>query len=298
MNLLREIDTAGAPSDYLYARVRSRRAALDISGHKAGPADPHQALKAEQAWVYAQLNQKSRDRLLPFFEYSGLRTLVLALRFLSAGDPAAMATQLQFSLLHPQLHKVLLHAEQVTPVIRQLEQLLAGSYLFFVGVTQHYLRQGPGGLEQQLLGGCLQQGVNRSRCPALREMLIYLLDMRNLQALYKHLRWQIPTPPPLLEGGEILLRRYEDIWSTRDMNRLVKLIQKKVGQKADPEAFGVEDFLFQGLTTRLRRAGRNPLQEGLILDYLWRCQLSARNRGLHLATTSAPEQVKLREVQG
>jgi hypothetical protein len=127
-------------------------------------------------------------------------------------------------------------------------------------------------------------------------MLIYLLDMRNLQALYKHLRWQIPTPPPLLEGGAIELGRYEKIWSARDMDPLMALIQKKAGGKGDPEAIGVEDFLFQGLTTGLRRAGRDPLQEGLVLDYLWRCQLAARNRGLRLATSSAQEQRTLTEV--
>ena len=295
MNLLREVETAGVPDDYLFARIRFRRAALDTSGQGqwAGPADPHRALKAEHAWIYAQLNRGLRRKLLPFFEYTELGTLIIALRHLSAGDPVAMEAQLQFSLLHPQLRKFLMSTAKITPLIRQLENLLSKNNPFLNGLTEHYLRQGPGGLEQALLGGFLQQAAAQSRCQPLREMLHYLLDMRNLLALYKHLHWKVPTPPPLLRGGKLPPPITEKIWATQDMARLLELIQKRAGQKGDPEAPGVEDFLFAGLTRQMYRAGRNPLQAGLILDYLWRCRLASRKRGVHLQKTPAPPEAEL-----
>ncbi len=295
MNLLRDIDTAGAPDDYLFARIRYRRAALDTSGQGqwAGPADPHRALKAEYAWVYAQLNQGMRRKLLPFFEYNELGTLIIALRYLSAGDSAALKSQLQFSLLHPQLRKVLLGSDKITTVIRRLESLLSKRYAFLGGLTAHYLRQGPGGLEQALRGGFLQQATTESRSRPLREMLLYQLDMRNLLALYKHLHWKIPSPPPFLAGGTLPGSLTEKIWAAQDMAKLLELIQQRAGQKGDPEATGVEDFLFAGLTRQLHRASRDPLQAGLVLDYLWRYQLASRARGWQLKNTPAPPETAL-----
>lgn len=300
MNLLRETNTAGPPSDYLFARIRCRRAALDISGRSqvAGPAEPHQKLKAEHAWVYTQLNQRLRLCLRPYFEYGELRNMVIALRYLAAGNRTTLRPHLQFSLLHLQLRKILLNTAQVMPVIRLLERLLADTYPFFNGLTEHYLRQGPGGLEQALLGGCLQQAAAHNRCPALQAVLTYLLDMRNLLGLYKHLHWQLPSPPPLLTGGELGVARCEKVWSARDMDKLLDLVRKRAANSGNPEAVGVEDFLFQGLTQRLRAVGQDPLQAGLILDFLWRCQLATRNRGLLLADAHLPQQRATPEVMG
>ena len=288
MKLLREIDTIGAPPDYLFARIRCRRAALDTSGQRSwrGPADPRQALRAEYVWIYRQLDRRLRRKILPFFEYVELRSLVIALRYLAAGEQAALQRQLDFSLLDQQLQSLLLGAERVAPVTSALERLLAAEYPFFVGLAEIYLRQGPGGLEQALLGGCLQQAVGRCRGRLLHQLMSYLRDMRNLLAVYKHLHWQVPSAPPLLAGGELDLSRCEKICATGDLAGLLELMKKFAGQPGNPEAVGVEAFLMQGLTNRLRRAGRDPLQPGLVLDYLWRCQLAARNRGLRLSGAS------------
>jgi hypothetical protein len=294
MRLLREIDAAGASCDYLYARIRCRRALLASSGHVSqdysvqGGSDPHQALRSEHIRVYTQMGQALRQKLLPFFEYSEIHNLIIALRYLAAGDPAALNSQLHFSLLHPRLSKTLRAAERVSPLVFNLERLLADNYPFISGLTQTYLQQGPGGLEQTLLGGYLQAAVAKSRCQPLKTMLIYLLDMRNLLALYKHLHWQVPSPPPLLTGGELNLTDCQKIWGARNLPALLEMMRKRARQPWDPQAQGVEEFLFQGLTAQLRQAGRDPLQPGLVLDYLWRCQLSVRQQGLHPSSKPAP----------
>jgi hypothetical protein len=48
----------------------------------------------------------------------------------------------------------------------------------------------------------------------------------------------------------------------------------------DLEPRSAERQLLGGLTLRLRRAGRDPLGLGVIIDTVWRCQIAARNRAL------------------
>ncbi|MBW6511075.1 MAG: hypothetical protein K0A93_03010 [Desulfuromonadaceae bacterium] len=282
MNLLIDSTTAGYPSDYLFARIRYRRATLDSSG-PGGRGGPRQTMLGEYIWVYQQLNHRLRQQLLPFFEYVELRTLVIILRYLAANDPAAVETQLRLSLLGPQLKKIVRNAAHVATAISTLERQLADSYPYFSGLSTTWLRQGPGGLEQALLGGCLQHAVTRNCCHSLREMLVYLLDMRNLMALHKHLHWQVTTPPPFLNGGTLSAPGCEKIWATRDLHKVGDLMQQQTGLPGDPETIGCEDFLLRGLTRRLRHIGREPLQIGLVLDYLWRCWMAARDRGRSLS---------------
>ncbi|MDT8419613.1 MAG: hypothetical protein RQ754_04225 [Desulfuromonadales bacterium] len=229
------------------------------------------------------MNQRLRNRLLPVFEYFELRTLVIALRYLAAGDFSSMSAQLHLSLLHPQIIKLLRETKQVALLTAALERSLAEDYPYFNDLTATYLRQGPGGLEQVLVGCCLQHGIARSRSRQVWEFLRYLLDMRNLQALYKHIRWQVPVAPPILSGGEFLPERYEKIWQEKNLTDLLELIRKRAKRVDGPGEEGVEDYLLRGLSARLSRDGRDPLQLGLVIDYLWRCQLEARTRGLELA---------------
>ncbi len=284
MKLLREITAAGAANDYLFARIRCRRAALDLSGAKpwGGGGEPQELLRREYLWVYRRMNARLRRQLLPVFEAAELRTLVLCLRYLAAEDYSAIGSLLKLSLLHPLLQRELRGAKRVTPLVATLERLLAEQQPEFRGLSETYLRQGPGGLEQALIGGHLQRSLNCCRLTVLKEFLRYLLDSRNLLAIYKHLRWQVPSGPPLLAGGDLSLAVCEKLWRAKDLNGLLSLIKKFSGQTGDPEQFGVEDFIFQGLSQRMHRAGRDPLQPGLVIDYLWRCQQATRKRGLRM----------------
>lgn len=285
MTLLCEIITQGAPSDYLYARIRSRRAELNLyENSRWGRAGhPRTDFRAEYKWVYGEMNQYLRNRLLPVFEYFELRTLVIALRYLAAGDSSSMIAQLQLSLLHPQIIKLLTGTKQVALITAGLERFLAEDYPYFNDLTATYLRQGPGGLEQVLVGRSLQQGVASSRSRQVREFLRYLLDMRNLQALFKHLRWQVPVIPQILSGGELSPTICEKVWAEKNMTYLLELMRKRAKQLDSPSEDGVEEYLLRGLSVRLKREGRDPLQLGLVIDYLWRCHLEARARGMELA---------------
>lgn len=297
MKLLLEITTAGTSDDYLYARVRCRRAALDVSGTAplGGGEDSQEKLKREFSWVYRRMSSRLRRQLLPVFEAAELRTLVLCLRYLAAGDRSAIGSLLTSSLLHPQLQRELLAAKRGTPLVATLERLLAEQQPLFGGLAEIYLRRGPGGLEQALIGRHLQQSLERCRPGALQLFLCYLLDMRNLLAIYKHLRWQVPQPPPLLTGGGLSPGRCEELWRARDLKALLQVMRKFTGLDDDPEQLGVEDFLLRGLSVRLQRAGRDPLQPGLLIDYLWRCRQTVRNLGLRPGREPGPAALADRE---
>ena len=243
---------------------------------------PRELLKREYAWLYRQLNARLRRQLLPLFEAAELRTLILCLRYLAAEDRSAMEDLLRLSLLAPPLKRELRVATRVTPLVTALERRLGDTRPEFQGVAKTYLRQGPGGLEQALLGGHLQAALERCRLPVLKMVLAYLIDVRNLLGLYKHLRWQVPLTPPLLIGGEVGPAVAGKLWQAQDMPQLLAFLRKFAGQRGDPEAVGVEEFLLQGLAARLRRAGRDPLQPALVVDYLWRCYLATREQGLAL----------------
>jgi len=63
------------------------------------------------------------------------------------------------------------------------------------------------------------------------------------------------------------------------------LIRQAAGVKiASPDPTQVEVALYRGITRFLKGAGRDPLDEALILDYLWRCQLEIMNLSVLLAT--------------
>jgi len=291
MELLRTIRPDEASADYLYARIRSRRSRLEISGsdERSAGGEPRQMLRDQYHWVYRRLNRRLRAQLRPVFEYEELRTVMLALRYLAARDRSALAATVNGSLLNRSLGRAVTGSARVATAVAALERLLAEDYPFCRGLAEIYLKQGPGGLEQALNGGYLRQTVGRVRPPALRLYFRYLVSMRNLLALYKHLHWKLPLPPPLIEGGEIELDRFNRIWAEQDLPGVATLARKLTGRDEDPFQAGLEEMLCRGLAERLRLAGRDPLQIGVLLDYLWRCRMAARNRGLRINRSQASE---------
>ena len=281
MKLLIEIPYAGASSDYLYARIRCRRARLASGGLlRVDNKDPQQALLAEYRWVYRQMDAGLRRKLLPVFEYFELRSLVIALRYLAAGDHTALQQQLEQSLFRPEVVRAVTQARRVVDAISRLEQLLGDDYTLFSGLEKCYLRQGPGGLEQQLIGGQLKESLERANEPKVRDFLRCLLDMRNLLTLHKHLRWKLPLAPPLLAGGSLDAALLEKIWQEGELTGLQSQLQLFARQPLPPAGSSTEEYLQRALTDRLRGKGRDPLQLWLVIDYLWRCQEMARRLGL------------------
>jgi hypothetical protein len=292
MKLLTPTQPAELPREALLARLRCRRAAIDLraANHAAEAASADVVL-----WVYRRLNRRLRTRLEPFLDLLAMRSLILALRYTLAGEtpPAAV---LNHSLLAGSLKRLVTMTEESEATIAQLEAVLAKDYPFVTGLTATYRRQGPGGVEQQLADGILQHGLARSDNDLLEATLRYLVDMRNCLMINKLWRWQVGKTPPLAPGGRYAISSLQRIWATRDSDRLAGVVTRLAGKPlTSTDVVGMEQCLLSGLTRLLRLAGRDPLGLAVIIEYLWLAQLAVHNQVLRQALATDREEL-LEEV--
>lgn len=275
MKLLDSTKPAELPTEALLARLRSRRAQIDL-------VDPVAASTTEATiWVYQRLNRSLRKRLEPFFEVLAMRNLTLQLRYVLAGEvPTALPNK---SLLAKPLRQLISGMGENQSLIAQLEAALVSDYPFAANLTLTYRQQGPGGVERQLADGMLVDALERSRNDFLKTILSYLIDMRNCLMLSRLWRWQVRQPPALTAGGHLDRNELRRIWTNHDSERLVRLAERLTGEPLrsgnlhGEATTAMEQAFLHGLTKLLRRLGRDPLGAAVIIDYLWRTELAMHN---------------------
>jgi hypothetical protein len=265
------------PAETLLARVRGRRAAVDVHGADAAGGPPPQVAIA---WVYRRMGKRLRTALTPYLEVEAMQLLLLALRYRLGGE-AVPAGLLRQPWLHHDLAGLLEPPGERRAVVAALERRLLDHYPFAAGLTAGYLAGGPGEVEQQLAAGMLTHALTRARSPAVIMTLRFLVDVRNLLAVLRYWRWQLRAAPPLVAGGELPVAQLRQVWADRDVIRFDRLAARLTGRVLDDrEPRAAERQLLGGLTVRLRRAGRAPLGAEVIIDYLWRCRVATSNRTL------------------
>lgn len=291
MKLLTPTSPSELPTDALLARLRYRRSKIETAAgqSKAAPAeDP-------VCWVYQRLNSSLRKQLEPFFDLLAMRHLVLRLRYALAGE-APPARLKDDCLLAKPLQQLAATPGEGQDILARLEVALAADYPFVSGLVATYRNQGPGGVEQQLAAGILQHSLAGSSHQVLIMLLRYLIDMRNCLTIHKLWRWQTRRMPPLIAGGSLASATLQRVWATHDSARLTRLAVQLAG--SDPPASqptAMEQYLLNGLSKRLRQAGREPLELGVIIDYLWRTRLASHNQVLR-QTLAADRADLLEEV--
>jgi hypothetical protein len=273
MQLLATTHPSELPTDALLARLRCRRAAIDLTSDRTTEAPPGEVIE----WVYRRLNRRLRKRLGPFLDLLAMRNLVLALRYLLAEQDLPVSLR-QNTLLAKPLQELIMAPDAETTIVR-LESALVKDYPFVDGLAITWRSHGPGGVEQQLASGILQHGLNRSDKGIVGRTLRYLVDMRNCLVIKKYWRWQVNQAPQLTAGGSISVERLTRVWAIRDEDRLATLVTKLGGLPTrNLEAINLEQSLINGLTRLLREAGRDPLGVAVVIEYLWKTQLAAHNR--------------------
>lgn len=271
---------AELPAEALFARLRARRAALDLQGTGVTPPRPAATL----AWLWPRLENSLRIGLTPYLEIEAMLCLRLALRY-RLSDEVVPAGLLRQPWLAKELGILLGRPGDARTVLTQLEVWLTPDYPFAARLTNGYLAQGPGQVERQLIAGILMHSLARARVPVVRMTIRFLTDLRNLLAVLRHWRWQLRTPPALLPGGELETALLARVWADTDKAMLERLAARLSGKPLiDLEPRAAERELLSGLTRRLRQTGRDPLGLGLVIDYVWRCQMATRN---HLLQQSA-----------
>lgn len=302
MELLRDVTGRGYPREYLLARIRGRRrllvgdwgallatpdplAAIAALPYRQEPAPSKEAeiwsgMLREFAWLYAQMEQGTRLTFAPLFLYFELRTVVLCLRQRLAGDGGNCAQLLRFTLLSPQVQRVL-QAEHDTPAaISELSGLFAGLALPFKGVRQAYREHGMAGFEERLATVYLEQVTNGRLHPVLGEFFRRLIDVRNAITLAKHRRWRITAPPCFIKGGSIKDTLLLEAAREAEGSAMRAILLRLTGTEADLAAGNLESILLGRLTRLVHSMGREPSGIGCILDYLWLTAMQARNLSL------------------
>ena len=110
MQLLAMTQPAELPTDALLARLRSRRASIDLAAGKEELVAAHGEVVD---WVYRRLNKTLRKRLGPFLDLLAMRSLVLALRYLLAEQPLP-ASAMQNTLLAAPLLELMMAPDAET----------------------------------------------------------------------------------------------------------------------------------------------------------------------------------------
>ena len=298
----------GYPTDYLLARLRHRRGNLASARSSAGAIDealgqllqhgpavtPLQAratMHREFRWVYLQMNRELRVAFAPFFLWFELRTIVICLRHLRAGEREQSAERLSESLMGVRLQGALTSTAPPFAAAGPLAEL-AGADARQARELEGWYRERKGReYEQRLIALYLEQSTRQRLHPALQDFFSLTVDLKNLVAAAKQLRWGVFEPSPLIAGGKVSRVRLEQLLKQRDEAGLLGLLPRFPDQptpQSVPEK--LEHLLLAHLTRELRRHAADRLGAGFILAYLWECYLQSLNSALaHHAGTFGTE---------
>lgn len=245
--LLRPVDGPGWPRDYLLARIRGAQAQAD-----AAAGDPWPALLAAGRRLYPRFDPAWRREFAPLVGLLEIRALATALRLQQSGDSDRAAAPLHGSLLHPALLNTVSRAPERLPGLLQLPE--------GTGIRT---------LEEVLFDRELSHGRADCREPALQLLLQRLIDLRNLLAILKQLRWEGAAAPVFLSGGEVSAPRWRRVWRQQSLSELQLLVERLA-----PGTVGeLPTRLLADLERRLIRRGRDPLDAAVVLRYGWRLRL-------------------------
>jgi vacuolar-type H+-ATPase subunit C/Vma6 len=302
MELLRDMENRGYPREYLLTRIRARRsylihdwgaalatteplAAVSLTPwRQVSVPDSEEAvwtsLQRELAWVYSQMEQRTRTIFAPLFLYLELRTIILCLRRRAAGDEGDMAGLFRFSLLSAGVRGILQRNNDIPACVAGLAKLFGRMAETGTGFTKAYREGGLAAFEERLANFYLEQTAHARLHPVLAAFFSRLIDMKNLIILAKHRRWRITAPPSFIGGGKLRAAHLLDAARAPGMTGSARLLRRVTGTEVDPTAGNVESLLLAAISRMARRAGRETEGIGLILDYLWRCSMQARNLSL------------------
>lgn len=268
---------AGYPSDYLLARLPSRRTLRRTSCPAGSGEEAQRELDRELAWLHSQLEPHLRRELAPallFFEWP---RLLEALRCSEARDRAGVAESLRASRLALPLRKILAREAPFPQKLRELGAYLAGFEPTLAGLAEVWEERGRVGLEQALTTGLWGAARREQPRGPIRDFIDRLADRQELLRLAKAERWQREIPP------------------TDQSRRIRGLRRALVGRfsetAADPAA--LDRWLLRELAREWQLRGRNGGRLDRLLDYLWTCRLAARDCGVrHLEKLLGEARVK------
>lgn len=268
MEIFERIEDRGYPADYLLSRVRSRRVLYRNFIAARSPVEIWKHLLKEYRWIYTQMNGILRNIFWQFFVYSEFRTIFMCLRY-KKGEHRKIKELLCYSLLSDDLKELLRGDSDMMTAIKGIECAFLSISDRFRGLNDIFMKDGFKGFEQVLTNVYLDNTIDSKLHQAIRDFFVYIIDSRNIMAVYKHIRWQMHDYPPFIKGGSIKEARLKGIFQRQDISGITTLVQKLTGIITDNR--NIENSLLKGITHVLRKTAKDPLCIGVILDHLWRC---------------------------
>ena len=294
MELLLSIEDRGYPAEYLISRIRGKRAGLIsdwsplffdgtpteflASSRYRGfvtdrsPEGVWRDLMREYRRVYSLMNKRLRNIFRPFFLYSELRTILICLRNIEGRKGERNCDILISSLLSEEIKKVLRESGDVTAAVREIERCFLFISEGFAGIAEIYAGEGLQSFEKEFTDRYLLSTVKGKLYPLIKEFFVRIIDARNVISLDKYIRLNPKTAPSFIPFGSIKGPAFEGIVAKKDLFTLHRLAWIR-----DEETGMVEQALYRKITAFLRKAGRDPLSIGPILDYLWRISIEVVN---------------------
>jgi hypothetical protein len=249
-------------------------------GPVASEEDSWAGLLSELGWIHRQMHDRLRQTFAPLFGLYELKTIVLCLREKAVENSAVVAALLGPSLLSEPMKKALRDPADTRSTIANVVDVLARIGGGFANLDAAYAESGLRGFEDGLLRAFLEQAASERYHPRIDDFFCAFVDLRNVIILHKHLRWSMDAPAPFVDGGRVERERLTRILKDRSEPDFGRLVKELTGLPEAPSAAdeaGLETVLLRSLTSHLRRLGREDEAVGLILDYLWRNYVQARN---------------------
>ncbi len=301
MNVLETATDRGYPTEYLLSRIRGRRVYLikdwnallfSPAPHEALPGTRYRELVSEYAregalkgmlkefkWVYLQMNRGLRNIFAPFFLYSEINTIILCLRHkMEKGRKTDVEDILSFSLLSEDLKEVFRKDAALPVLLDEIERQLSSLSDNAEGLNDIYVKKGLKGVEEQITDSLIDQIMTSSLHAVIKNFIASLIDMRNIIALYKYVRWAVADGTVFIRGGALPAARLQGAAQRGDMSEVIRLIYELTGIIIEESGLsGVERVLISGLTKKVRIVAKESADIGFILDYLWKIYVEAKN---------------------
>jgi vacuolar-type H+-ATPase subunit C/Vma6 len=315
--LLLPVHGTGFPLAYLLSRLRGRRSRLIADWRPLVHGSPSDylssaqyqgfvrersldglwtSLQQEYRWVFEQLDEPLRRMLAPYFLYAELRTVTVCLRMSESGTADDVRAALASSLLAPVVCAALM-AGETAEAVQRIEVLFRGVAPACRGMASAYADKGLREVERILVAGYLAAMAGRPLHPVLRELFVRIIDARNILTFAAALRQGSRGVPEFIPGGAVAVERLRSLADRGDPFAVTGLVRQTAGILVNaPEASQAEVALYRGISKELRKAGRDPLGVGLIVDYLWRCSLEVTNLGILFAGRDLERQAVSEEL--
>lgn len=298
MELLRRVENRECPKDYLLSRIRGKRACLisdwtsliygspleylSSSLYKGflterSPEGLWRDLLKEYRWVYLRMTKELIRIFSPFFLYCELRTVFICLRYIKGGKAVGTGGILPSSLLSDGMKKVLGEGRDISEAVSGITKAFLTLSRIFERLPYIFDSEGLEGFERELTVKYLAMTVRSGLHPSMKDFFIRIIDSRNIIALYKFLRLTPRTAPVFIPGGSIGESGFKGIIERRDIADIYRLAGTKYEGPGIPN---IESVLYKHISVFLKKAGRDPLGIGPVLDYLWRCEREVMNMGI------------------